>query len=228
MRSWGKRRARSYRYWAALLALFGYRAMLREAFRALPEAGSVLDIGCGSGEALGILSRERPRLDGVACDLSIELVRAARGSPAHPAPRGKRTGALAFCVADAEALPFADTALDAALSFGVLGHLLDAGPALAEMARVLRHGGRLALWTRTNGWISRRIASAFERENPGVVFRLHDPRRIASTLALLGMEVLSSRRVAGGTFWLAERSTAASPHRRAGSSSAPATASTAE
>ena len=50
-----------------------------------------------------------------------------------------------FETGDAEALPFADGAFDAAVSgYGII-HLPRPAAALAEMARVLRPGGRLAV-----------------------------------------------------------------------------------
>ena len=50
---------------------------------------------------------------------------------------------LAAVRADACALPFADASVDLVVPFDVLEHIEDDGAALAEMARVLRPGGRL-------------------------------------------------------------------------------------
>ena len=194
---WGARRARSYRAWAETLALFGYRRMLRDALRGLPEAGTAIDAGCGDGEALRCLRRERPRWRALACDLSGAFLRQAR-SRLHPE-------ATLFCVADAERLPCVPHSCDAVLSFGVLAHLLDPQTALAEMGRALRPGGRLVVWTRSDGWMSRRIAGAFERENRGVAFMLHDPRAIEGALGASEVEILRRRRIAGGILWIGEK-----------------------
>jgi SAM-dependent methyltransferase len=50
-------------------------------------------------------------------------------------------------VGDAQALPFADGSFDAALAAWMLYHVPDLDRALAELARVLRPGGRLVAVT---------------------------------------------------------------------------------
>jgi len=56
-----------------------------------------------------------------------------------------RTAAVPVILAqgDAEALPLADTSIDAVYAFGVLHHTPDLTTALAEIRRVLRPGGML-------------------------------------------------------------------------------------
>lgn len=90
-----------------------------------PDAGTVLDIGCGTGRLTTFATQ--------GCDASAESIRVARER--HP----EKT----FTVADATALPFADASFDAALCFHVLMHLeRDVIAALlGEAARVLRPSG---------------------------------------------------------------------------------------
>ena len=87
----------------------------------------VLDAGCGDGWiAASVVAPE------VVCiDLSLAAVESARA-------RG-----LDARVADVAELPFADGEFDAVMCNNVLYHLPDRQRGIAELARVLRAGGRL-------------------------------------------------------------------------------------
>jgi ubiquinone/menaquinone biosynthesis C-methylase UbiE len=93
----------------------------------------ILEVECGDGEATLFLSREFPRASVRGVDSSEESVRAARRRVGLD-PEGR----VAFKVAKPRALPFPDDNFDLVV-------LVDAGPAVAETARVLRPGGRLIL-----------------------------------------------------------------------------------
>jgi len=97
----------------------------------------VLEVGCGSGVHARLLARAGARL--TAVDLTSTAVAMTR--------RRLDLDGLSGTVveADAEALPFPDASFDFVWSWGVLHHSADTGRALAEVARVLRPGGRLAL-----------------------------------------------------------------------------------
>ncbi len=93
----------------------------------------VLDLAAGTGVSTAELPRSGARA--VACDFSLGMLRAGR---AH-----RRRRELPFVAGDATRLPFADGAFDAVtISFG-LRNVADVPRALAEMARVVRPGGRL-------------------------------------------------------------------------------------
>ena len=101
----------------------------------------VLDVAAGNGNAT--LAAARRFADVTSTDYVGALL--ARGSE-----RAKAEGlAVSFLEADAENLPFADGSFDAALStFGVMFAPNQAKSA-AELARVVRKGGRIGLasWT---------------------------------------------------------------------------------
>lgn len=65
--------------------------------------------------------------------------------------RGKRTAAadgianLAFAIGDAQLLPFADRSLDIAVTSYSLHHMADPAGVIAEMARVVKPGGRVGV-----------------------------------------------------------------------------------
>lgn len=101
-----------------------------------PDRGALLEIGCGTGHALGWLRRYfRPRRL-TAVDLDLRMLVAAAG-------RVRKTPRLSASVAcaDAARLPFAAGSFDAVVGFGFLHHVPHWQRALAEVARVLRPGG---------------------------------------------------------------------------------------
>lgn len=94
-----------------------------------------LDVCCGTGDVTFALARTGARVTGL--DFSPEMLAVAR----HRARAN--AGVVEFVQGDALALPFAEAAFDAVtISYG-LRNLADFRAGLAEMARVLRPGGRL-------------------------------------------------------------------------------------
>lgn len=90
-----------------------------------------LDVGCGEGR----LTRELKRRghDALGVDVAPRLVELARTRDADGDYR----------VAAAERLPFDDGSFDLVVAFNVLMNVDEPRRAIAESARVLRHGGRL-------------------------------------------------------------------------------------
>jgi glycosyltransferase involved in cell wall biosynthesis/SAM-dependent methyltransferase len=101
------------------------------------DGKDVLEIGCGTGVHARLLAEAGARV--TAIDLTptaVELTR--RRLELH----GLDARVLE---ADAERLPFADGSFDFAWSWGVIHHSADTERVVAEIARVLRPGGRVAL-----------------------------------------------------------------------------------
>jgi len=99
----------------------------------------VLDVATGTGWAARNVARSGASV--TAVDIAPALLDAAAVLSAHVRPP------IAFHRADAMALPFADGAFDKVVStFGVI-FAADPQKAAAELARVTRPGGRLALAT---------------------------------------------------------------------------------
>ncbi len=112
--------------------------MIREAAPQLATA-RMLDNGCG----LGVYSAKLRQFAPAVFGLEYEFERAeAAGRRLDPA--------LIVCAAG-EDLPYPDETFDVILSNEVIEHVRDDRAALAEMARVLRPGGRIVLFC-PNRW----------------------------------------------------------------------------
>jgi len=97
--------------------------------------GWSLEVGCGSGHLSALLSQSGFRT--VLLDYSPAALACARNSFKNC--QGQH--AKEFLLADAFALPIADSSVDVVVSGGVIEHFRDPIPAIREMARVLRPGG---------------------------------------------------------------------------------------
>jgi len=107
-------------------------------YDALEECGvhagaRVLDVACGTGIVTEELFRRGCVMTGI--DISEPMLTLAR----------KRVPAAAFATASAEELPYSNDTFDAATSAQAF-HWLDHATALAELARVVRPGGIVAIW----------------------------------------------------------------------------------
>lgn len=123
----------------------------------IDEAGTVLDLGCGTG----IASRAIARRSGFAgeltgIDLSEYLVRAARTL----AEREGVSGRCTFLAGDSHALDLPDAGFDAVVAHTLFSHLTDPAQVLAEALRLVRPGGPIAV---------------FDGDYASLTFELDDP-----------------------------------------------------
>jgi ubiquinone/menaquinone biosynthesis C-methylase UbiE len=122
----------------AAAAWLGYKTRSFELLL-LTEGDQVLDVGCGLGEDVRAIAGLVPGVSVVGIDASEDKIRDARAQTLGlPRP-------VDFRVGDAYALPFEDETFDACRADRVFHHLVDPLKALAEMARVTRAGGRIAV-----------------------------------------------------------------------------------
>jgi methionine biosynthesis protein MetW len=108
------------------------KVALKQVLRCLPEGGSVLDVGCGSGLLLGKLARRAGHLAGV--ELSATAA-AAAAEVAHE---------IVNAPIDAD-LPFTPGTFDVVVCADILEHLPDPVTALAGIARYCRPGGAVVI-----------------------------------------------------------------------------------
>lgn len=112
---------------------------LLELARVQPGA-ALLDVGGGVGTSAELAARE------FSCRVSLVDRAAANLDRAHDSiERAGLSHAIAISQADACALPFPDSTFDVVLCECVFSTFTDKPAAAAEMLRVLRRGGRLAL-----------------------------------------------------------------------------------
>jgi ubiquinone/menaquinone biosynthesis C-methylase UbiE len=107
----------------------------------LPAGATVLDVGCGAGTDL-LLTALRIGPKGAA--IGIDMTEAMRAIAAD----GARICGLTHVdvrEGDAAALPVDDRSVDVVISNGVLNLVPEKERAIAEMARVLKLGGRLQI-----------------------------------------------------------------------------------
>ncbi|MCS6800733.1 MAG: class I SAM-dependent methyltransferase [Chloroflexota bacterium] len=95
---------------------------------ALPQGGSVLDVGCGEGFVAAYLTARLEQLWLVGLDASAAALRYAND----------QTQLRRFLQGDAAALPVADRSVDLVIALEVLEHLPSPEWALCELRRVSR------------------------------------------------------------------------------------------
>jgi SAM-dependent methyltransferase len=164
--------------------------------------GSVLDVGCGTGDYAQLFDPRRTRYLGI--DISGEMIaECARLFPAHE-----------FAVADGDSIDAASGSFDLVLSIGVLEYLVDPVSHLGELARVTRAGGsvivsvpnasnrsrrfdrpvRTVLDSRPGRWLRRALGRSARQanqpaagavKNPGILHR----QMTAGELRAMGSEL---------------------------------------
>ena len=111
----------------------------------------VLDLGCGFGRHAYEALRRGASV--VACDLGVDELRQVRAvagvmhdaGQVGPTDAGVGTVMLETANGDARRLPFADGAFDRVIASEVMEHIDDDDTAMAELTRVLRPGGTIAV-----------------------------------------------------------------------------------
>ncbi len=164
----------------------------------------VLDLGCGAGRHAFEAYRRGARV--IAADLDrgeltgvggmFAAMRAAgeAGPPAGAAPLS----------ADATSLPFPDGSFDAVIAAEILEHIPDDTAAMAEIARVLRPGGAVAVTV--PAWLPERICwalSAEYHEVPGGHVRIFTRAELTAKLAAAGLTAVGGHHAHGlhSAYW---------------------------
>jgi SAM-dependent methyltransferase len=155
-----------------------------ELFRSVPKGGSILDVGCGTGEHLKRALGQGLKAAGVEPTPAM-LAAARRGVPDADVEQGVATS-----------LPFADGEFDAVIMIEVLRYLdgSDIELALREARRALRPGGKLLVtlvnrWALDGFYLHQRLRqlvkrSDFNPTNPFCLF--HTPRSAKRLLERAG------------------------------------------
>ena len=111
----------------------GRREILAAALRRVgAQPTRILDLGCGAGTNLDLLSTLYPGSTIVGIDIHLEPLRYCRGDRPEP-----------LVQADAVRLPFSEGSFDLVTALDALEHMPDDGAVLAELHRVCRPDGML-------------------------------------------------------------------------------------
>lgn len=191
-----------------------WRASLAgELTRGLEPCRRLLDVATGTGDVARALERKAPRAGIVGADFTRPMLERAR----------EKFGVRAFdwIEADGLLLPFASGCFDGvSISFG-LRNMADRRRGLAEMARVVRPGGRVAIleFSQPRGALLRRLYDFYSfavmprlgRWMSGTSAYLYlsrsirefwSPEQLAGAMREAGLERVRARSIAGGIVYL--------------------------
>lgn len=156
-------------------------------FAALPENSRLIEVGAGTGANFSFYPSGTR---GAACELSFEMLKLARVK--------ELDAGVQLVQSCAEGLPFADDSFDAAVATLVFCSVVSPQQAFAELRRVVRAGGAIALLehVRPNGL----LGFLFDALNLLTVplFDDHFNRRTADEARRAGLFVLRVERHALG------------------------------
>ena len=149
----------------------------------------VLDMGCGAGRHAFELYRRGARV--TALDRNAEELREVGEMCVAMRLEGQvPEGASAQTVeGDALALPFPDGSFDRVIAAEILEHIPDDERAIAELVRVLRPGGTIAVTVPR--WLPERVCWALSDEyhaNEGGHVRIYRASELAARLTAAGLE----------------------------------------
>ncbi len=158
----------------------------------IPAGGVALDVGSGPGNVTASLARAAGP-GGLALGVDISEPMLARAVSAEAGPN------VGFLRADAQQLPFRDAGFDAVTSLAVLQLIPDPATTLAEIARVLKPGGRAAVMVPTAA-----RASALLRLLPKGGVHFFDEDEIGDTFEELGLVGVRTKTL-GNIQWVRAR-----------------------
>ena len=173
--------ARYERHWMQRVVFDPIQStLLKLASEQVPEARSILDVGCGTGRLLRTASQRFPgaHLEGI--DAAPQMVEQAISL----LPPG---ALIHFQHATAEALPFADRQFDLVFSTMTFHHWADQTQGVSEVARVLAPGGRWLLADFVGRGLVRTVTQLLR------LHRFFDRKGLDSFIAEAGLVVVAER-----------------------------------
>jgi len=164
----------------------------------LTAGETILDLGCGYGRHAYEALRRGAHV--VACDLGLEELRQVRSIGSIMRSDGEVADDVVLETAngDATCLPFADASFDRIIASEVVEHIDDDENALAELFRVLRPGGVIAVTIPAR--LPERICWALSDEyhapsQPGGHVRIYTRAELRAKMAAAGLNPFDEHRV---------------------------------
>src|SRR6185503_9475367 len=158
---------------------FYVEATTRETLKRLPmpESGQLLDVGCGTGELLARIAGKYPRSVLAGIDPVAEMLAVARKKLPERAE---------LRVGYANALPWPDGSFDVVVSCNMFHYVTHPVPALREMTRVLKPGGKLVITDWCDDYLACRICNIYLRITNRAYYKTYRQRECMSLLAAAG------------------------------------------
>jgi len=140
----------------------------------------LLDIGCGTGALLHEVQTIEPSLDVCGVDLSAEMLRVARDRLRRGTPLVR---------ADVGCLPLAAATFDVVVSSSSFHYWEPPERGLAEIARVLRPGGRFVLTDWCDDFLACRIVDRVLRVVNRAHLRIYGSQECTEMVKACGYEI---------------------------------------
>ena len=148
----------------------------------------VLDMGCGGGRHAFALYQAGARV--VALDMDAAELKDVSGMFAALRPEVPPGATAAAVRGDAYRLPFPDATFDKVIAAEILEHLPEDSVAMAELARVCKPGGRIAVTVPR--WLPEKVCWALSdayHANEGGHIRIYRGDELRDRLARQGLQV---------------------------------------
>lgn len=143
----------------------------------IPDGGKVLDVACGNGRLLEMLSKKY-HFVGFGVDLSEKMVENA----------GRLNPTMEFRQANCDALPFPDESFDVLTVSAAYHHFPDVAAFAKEAFRVLKPNGRLYIAEVNYTQLLRILCNPLFRLSPAGDVRLYGPEEIVRVLENVGFK----------------------------------------
>lgn len=152
----------------------------------IPEASRVLEIGCGFGRTLPIISMITDKID--AIDISEAMIEMARKNCGH-------LKGVHFQVSEAEKMPFPSGRFARVICFGVFDALYQR-EALIEINRVMTRGGRVLITGKNDHYLAdddKALVAEVNARAKGHPNYFTDVSKLISSIDLFGFAVCHKR-----------------------------------